>query len=173
MDSGHTPLVPASVAKGSTLYGAASPVLAAHSMDCSEDRVKRLMSHIATSSQLPECDYAELHQSWVRSPCGALALWHRQRTEKLGFTKEQVDAYESGREFHDPEYRILRRIIGACDGYESVYVTQRKYGLSYSEEEVAAICREVETDARIDRQMKEFIDGCGRVLICLSIDLSI
>ena len=73
----------------------------------------------------------------------------------------------------DSDYCLLRRIIGACDDYERVYATQLKYGLSHSEEEVAAICLQVETDARIDRQMKEFIDGCGRVLICLSINPSI
>ena len=122
---------------------------------------------------MPECDYSQLHQLWVRSPCGPQDLWQRQRAAKLEFDRHQVNAYETSRVVCDPEHRILRRIIAACDGYDRVYATQAKYGLSYTEEEVVAVCLEVETDARIDRQMKPFIERFGRALMCPCIDRSI
>ena len=64
----------------------------------------------------------------------------------------------------DKEHIILGRIIKGCGEARQAFDMQSAYGMTYRMDVVERVHAEMVTRDRIDHQVREFIDRCGRGL---------
>ena len=141
-----------------------SDLLAGHGKALGMDRVRAILEEIRTEGPKDVCEYEELHQLWVQDPCDARELFRRQRDAKLGFGRQDVQDYVNARVVDDSEHVVLGRIMKGCGEARQAFDMQAAYGMTYTMDSVERLYAEMVTRDRIDRQMREFIDRCGRVL---------